>query len=98
MELDLAGMVAGTRYRGDFEERLKRVVSQVIAAGDVILFIDEIHNLVGAGGSAERSMDAAEILKPRLPEGSCKLSAQQPRRSTADTSSPTLLWKGVFNR
>jgi len=73
VELDLAGMVAGTRYRGDFEERLKRVVSQVIAAGDVILFIDEIHNLVGAGGSAERSMDAAEILKPALARGQLQI-------------------------
>lgn len=73
VELDLAGMVAGTRYRGDFEERLKKVVSQVISAGDVILFIDEIHNLVGAGGSAERSMDAAEILKPALARGQLQI-------------------------
>ncbi len=73
VELDLAGMVAGTRYRGDFEERLKKVVAQVISAGDVILFIDEIHNLVGAGSSAERSMDAAEILKPALARGQLQI-------------------------
>lgn len=73
VELDLAGMVAGTRYRGDFEERLKKVVSQVVESGDVILFIDEIHNLVGAGGSAERSMDAAEILKPALAHGQLQI-------------------------
>lgn len=73
VELDLAGMVAGTRYRGDFEERLKRVINQVASAGDVILFIDEIHNLVGAGGSAERSMDAAEILKPALARGQLQI-------------------------
>ena len=73
VELDLAGMVAGTRYRGDFEERLKRVINQVASAGDVILFIDEIHNLVGADGSAERSMDAAEILKPALARGQLQI-------------------------
>ena len=73
VELDLAGMVAGTRYRGDFEERLKRVINQGASAGDVILFIDEIHNLVGAGGSAERSMDAAEILKPALARGQLQI-------------------------
>lgn len=73
VELDLAGMVAGTRYRGDFEERLKTVINQVTNAGDVILFIDEIHNLVGAGGSAERTMDAAEILKPALARGQLQI-------------------------
>ena len=69
VELDISGMVAGSRYRGDFEERLKSVVSQVISEGNVILFIDEIHNLVGAGGTSEGSMDAAEILKPALARG-----------------------------
>lgn len=73
VELDLAGLVAGTRYRGDFEERLKKTISQVVNAGDVILFIDEIHNLVGAGSSAERSMDAAEILKPALARGQLQI-------------------------
>lgn len=73
IELDLAGMVAGTCYRGDFEKRIKKVVDQVVAAGDVILFIDEIHNLVGAGSSADRSMDAAEILKPALARGQLQI-------------------------
>ncbi len=73
IELDLAGMVAGTCYRGDFEKRIKSVVDQVVAAGDVILFIDEIHNLVGAGSSSERSMDAAEILKPALARGQLQI-------------------------
>lgn len=73
VELDLAGMVAGTCYRGDFEKRIKSVVDQVVASGDVILFIDEIHNLVGAGSSAERSMDAAEILKPALARGQLQI-------------------------
>ena len=69
VELDIAGMIAGSRYRGDFEERLKSVISQVISDGNVILFIDEIHNLVGAGGTSDGSMDAAEILKPALARG-----------------------------
>ena len=73
LELDMAGMVAGTRYRGDFEERLTKVISQVIAEGDVILFIDEIHNMVGAGGTADGAMDAAEILKPALARGELQL-------------------------
>ncbi len=70
--LDLSALVAGARYRGDFEERLKRVLAEVAAAGDVVLFIDEIHTLVGAG-SAEGSIDAASILKPLLARGELQL-------------------------
>ena len=69
IQLDMASMVAGTRYRGDFEERLTNLVKQVIAEGDIILFIDEIHNMVGAGGTSMGAMDAAEILKPALARG-----------------------------
>ena len=69
IQLDMASMVAGTRYRGDFEERLTNLVNQVIAEGDIILFIDEIHTLVGAGGTSTGAMDAAEILKPALARG-----------------------------
>ena len=66
--LDLTGMVAGTKYRGDFEERIKTALDEVRKAGDVILFIDEIHTLIGAG-SAEGAVDAANILKPSLARG-----------------------------
>lgn len=66
--LDLTGMVAGTKYRGDFEERIKNAIDEVIKAGDVILFIDEIHTLIGAG-AAEGAVDAANILKPSLARG-----------------------------
>lgn len=66
--LDLSGMLAGAKYRGEFEERIKNVMSEVKAAGDVILFIDEIHTLIGAG-SAEGAIDAANILKPALSRG-----------------------------
>ncbi len=66
--LDLTGMVAGTKYRGDFEERIKAAIEEVSNSGDVILFIDEVHNLIGAG-SAEGAVDAANILKPALARG-----------------------------
>ncbi len=66
--LDLTGMVAGTKYRGDFEERIRNAIEEVQKAGDVILFIDEVHTLIGAG-SAEGAVDAANILKPSLARG-----------------------------
>ncbi len=66
--LDLTGMVAGTKYRGDFEERIKTAIEEVKNAGDVILFIDELHTIIGAG-SAEGAVDAANILKPSLARG-----------------------------
>jgi len=66
--LDLAGMVAGTKYRGEFEERLKKVITEVKKSKDVILFIDEFHTIVGAG-AAEGAIDAANILKPSLSKG-----------------------------
>ncbi len=66
--LDMSGMVAGTKYRGEFEERLKRVMDEVRDAGNVILFIDELHTLIGAG-AAEGAIDAANILKPALARG-----------------------------
>ena len=65
--MDLSGMVAGSRYRGEFEERLKRLMAEVIGSGDVILFLDEIHTIIGAGG-AEGSMDASNILNRRWQE------------------------------
>ncbi len=67
--LDLAGMVAGAKYRGDFEERLKNAINSIKSNGNVILFIDEIHQLVGAGSTSEGNMDAANILKPMLARG-----------------------------
>ena len=67
--LDLASMVAGAKYRGDFEQRLKDAISTVQSNGNIILFIDEIHQLVGAGATGEGKMDAANILKPMLARG-----------------------------
>ncbi len=68
VSLDLTGMVAGTKYRGDFEERIKSAIDEVKNDGDIILFIDELHTIIGAG-SAEGSTDAANILKPALARG-----------------------------
>ncbi len=70
--LDMSSMVAGSKYRGEFEERIKRVMSEVISAGNIILFMDEIHTLIGAGG-AEGSIDASNILKPALSRGELQL-------------------------
>ena len=70
--LDLSGMVAGSKYRGEFEERIKRVLSEVMENGDVLLFIDEIHTIIGAGG-AEGALDASNILKPSLARGELQL-------------------------
>ena len=67
--LNLTGLLAGARYRGDFEERLKGVVEEITRNRDIILFIDEIHMIVGAGGTAESNMDASNILKPMLARG-----------------------------
>ncbi|HAL02248.1 MAG TPA: ATP-dependent Clp protease ATP-binding subunit ClpC [Lachnospiraceae bacterium] len=70
--LDLAAMVAGSKYRGEFEERIKKVINEVINAGNIILFLDEIHTIIGAGG-AEGSIDASNILKPSLARGEIQL-------------------------
>ena len=72
VSLDLSGMIAGAKYRGEFEERIKKVLDEVKQAGNVVLFIDEIHTLIGAGG-AEGAIDASQILKPSLARGELQL-------------------------
>lgn len=72
MTLDLSGMVAGSKYRGEFEERIKKVIKEVIQVGNVLLFLDELHTLIGAGG-AEGAIDASNILKPSLARGEIQL-------------------------
>ncbi len=72
VSLELGALIAGTMYRGQFEQRLRGLVSELLAAGDVILFVDEVHTVVGAG-SAEGSLDAANILKPALAKGSIRI-------------------------
>ena len=70
--LDLPGLIAGSKYRGEFEERMKGLISEVEACGNVILFLDEIHTMIGAGG-AEGAIDASSILKPSLARGEMQL-------------------------
>lgn len=72
LTLDLSGMVAGSKYRGEFEERIKKVLAEVMEDGEVLLFIDEIHTIIGAGG-AEGAIDASNILKPSLARGELQL-------------------------
>ena len=72
LTLDLSGMVAGSKYRGEFEERIKKVIAEVMEDGEVLLFIDEIHTIIGAGG-AEGAIDASNILKPSLARGELQL-------------------------
>lgn len=72
LTLDLSGMVAGSKYRGEFEERIKKVIREVIEDGNVLLFLDELHTLIGAGG-AEGAIDASNILKPSLARGEIQL-------------------------
>jgi ATP-dependent Clp protease ATP-binding subunit ClpC len=72
LTLDLSGMVAGSKYRGEFEERIKKVIKEVIDAGNIILFLDELHTIIGAGG-AEGAIDASNIMKPSLARGELQL-------------------------
>ncbi|SFN82352.1 ATP-dependent Clp protease ATP-binding subunit ClpC [Pseudobutyrivibrio sp. UC1225] len=72
LSLDLSGMVAGSKYRGEFEERIKKVIAEVVEEGNILLFIDEIHTLIGAGG-AEGAIDASNILKPAMARGEIQI-------------------------
>ena len=95
--LDLALMVAGTKYRGQFEERIKAVMTEVRRVKDVVLFIDELHTLVGAGG-AEGAIDASNVLKPALAAARSSASAPRPSTSTASTSRRTARWSVASSR
>ena len=86
--LDMGSLVAGSRYRGDFEERLKKVLKEIRSRGDIILFIDEIHTLVGAG-AAEGAIDAAQILKPMLARGELQTIGATTLEEYASTSRRT---------
>ncbi len=72
MSLDLSGMVAGSKYRGEFEERIKKVISEIMRDGNILLFIDEMHTIIGAGG-AEGAIDASNILKPAMARGEIQI-------------------------
>ena len=72
LSLDMSGMVAGSKYRGEFEERIKKLINEVISVGNIILFVDELHTIIGAGG-AEGAIDASNILKPALSRGEIQM-------------------------
>jgi ATP-dependent Clp protease ATP-binding subunit ClpA len=87
--LDMGALLAGTRYRGDFEERLKQVVKELESHPNAILFIDEIHTVIGAGATSGGAMDASNLLKPALASARCAAWARPPTRSSASTSRRT---------
>ncbi len=91
LTLDLSGMVAGSKYRGEFEERIKKVISEVTQDGEVLLFIDEIHTIIGAGG-AEGAIDASNILKPSLARGEIQLIGATTIEEYRNISKRTRLW------
>lgn len=88
-------MVAGAKYRGDFEERIKKCLEEVRKSGDVILFIDEVHTIVGAG-SAEGAVDAANILKPLLARGEVQVIGATTLNEYRKYIEKIVLWKDVL--
>ena len=95
--LDLTALVAGTQFRGQFEQRMKGLIDEVKRLGNIILMIDEVHNIVGAG-DAEGSMNAANILKPALPGARSRSSAPPPSMNTASPSRRTAPWSAGSSR
>ena len=91
VSLNMANLVAGTKYRGEFEERLKNVMDELKKAGNVLLFMDELHTIIGAGGS-EGSLDAANMLKPALSRGEIQCIGARPWRNTASISRRIRRW------
>jgi len=97
LTLDMGGIIAGTKYRGEFEERLKKIIEEIKSAGNIILFVDEFHTIVGAG-AAEGAVDAASILKPSLARGQLQLigaTTLDDYRKHVEKMRP---WNGVSNR
>ena len=91
--LDMGTLLAGTRYRGDFEERLKQVIKEIEAYPGAIMFIDEIHTVIGAGATSGGAMDASNLLKPALGLAArCAASARPPTRNIASISRRTARW------
>lgn len=87
--LDMGALLAGAKYRGDFEARLKAVLKELAAVPDAVLFVDEIHTIIGAGSAQGSTMDAGNLLKPALAKGSCAASARPLTKNTAPFSAKT---------
>ena len=95
LALDMASLVAGTKYRGDFEERFKNLLEELVRDGTAILFVDEFHTIVGAG-AAEGAIDAASILKPCWPAARSSSSVPPPIRNFAHTSRRMPRWSAAL--
>lgn len=95
--LDITALLAGAKYRGDFEERLKSCMDEAAKAGNVILFIDELHNIMGAG-AAEGAIDAANILKPQLARGGLQLIGATTFEEYRKILKKTQLWSDAFRK
>jgi hypothetical protein len=96
--LDMGTLLAGTRYRGDFEERLKQVVKELEEYPGAVLFIDEIHTVIGAGATSGGAMDASNLLKPACPRVRSVASARPPTRNIASSSRRTGRWCAASRR
>ena len=96
--LDMGALLAGTKYRGDFEERLKQVIQEIEDLDGAVLFIDEIHTIIGAGATSGGSMDASNLLKPALASGSLRTIGSQPTRNTAVILKRIVLWSAASKR
>ncbi len=91
LELDLMNVVAGTRFRGDFEERMNNIIKDIEEDGKVILFIDELHTIMGSGSGIDSTLDAANILKPALARGTLRhiwAATQEEYKNTSKRRSP----------
>ncbi len=97
-ELDLGNLLAGTQYRGEFEKRLKAIMEGIRKEGHAIVYIDEIHNLIGAGRTGDGSMDASNMLKPYLEGGRSGLSVPPLTKNSTAIFHAAEDWYGVSNR
>ena len=95
--LDIGAVVAGTKYRGEFEDRLRKIIDEIRSAGNCVLFIDEFHTMVGAG-AAEGAVDAANLRNRRWPGANCSASEPPHWMTTGNISSGTPLWSAAFSR
>ncbi len=96
--LDMGALVAGTRYRGDFEERFKAVIKALGEKENAIVFIDELHTIVGAGAASGGAMDASNLIKPALANGKLRCIGTTTTKSIAVTSRRTARWRGGSRR
>lgn len=96
--LDIGSLLAGTKYRGDFEKRFKTILKQLEKEEHAVLFIDEIHTIIGAGAASGGQVDAANLIKPLLSSGNCVVSVQRPTRSTAASLKKNARWHVVSRK